>query len=133
MLSVGTRLMSVIVLALRWFCLAFVLFLLAPAPADSQITLSGAILFASYANGTAINRAQWATLPGGPDWVLWFALEPDYSEPVNGPTDAGAAISIPLIPGNTYQYYTCGAADHEFNYSALNLFFNGNADTPGIS
>jgi hypothetical protein len=75
----------------------------------------------------------WNTLGGDYDWDLWLALNPDATSPVNGPSDAQAGISITLEAGNSYTYYTFVQPDVSFSFDGLNLFFDGNNSTPGIS
>jgi hypothetical protein len=72
---------------------------------------------------------------GGDQWYdLWLALNPDATSPVNGPSDAQASISIPLEAGNSYKYYIFSSGICcTLSYSGLNLFFDGNSATPGIS
>jgi hypothetical protein len=53
--------------------------------------------------------------------------------PVNGPADAQAPIDIPLTAGNSYTYYIFSQPNGGYTFDALNLFFNGNNSSPGIS
>lgn len=53
----------------------------------------------AYADGAS------NTLGGDQWWDLWLALNPDATSPVNGPSDAQASISIPLLAGGSYKYY----------------------------
>jgi len=72
---------------------------------------------------------------GSDNWYdLWFALDPHATLPINGPSDTQASISIPLEVGKSYKYYMFGTGVCcTLSYSGLNLFFNGDGSTPGIS
>jgi hypothetical protein len=101
-----------------------------------QTTLTGAMLFSTTSTGAWNNYAELNTVGGDNWWDLWLALNPDATSPVNGPSDAEAGISIPLQAGKSYKYYffasgPCCTSSESF--TALNLFFNGNSSTPGIS
>jgi hypothetical protein len=79
-------------------------------------------------------RSEWNTLGGDPVWDLWLALNPDATSPVNGPSDAEAGISIPLQAGKPTSTTIFGSGPCcTFSFVALNLFFDGNNSTPGIS
>jgi hypothetical protein len=108
------------------------LVLLIPLSAYPQITLTGAIQFSAYSDG-AFYHDYWNTVGGDNAWDLWLALRPNATLPVNGPSDAQAGISIPLSAGKTYKYYTFATFDAPFSFDGLNLFFDGNSSTPGIS
>lgn len=116
---------------LHRLCLSLSL-LLIPLAAYPQTTLTGAIQFSTNSTG-AFSGQVWNTLGGDNDWDLWLALNPDATSPVNGPSDAQAAISIPLEAGKSYTYYTFVQPNVSFSFDALNLFFDGNNSTPGIS
>jgi hypothetical protein len=75
----------------------------------------------------------WNTLGGDHSWDLWLALNPDGSSPINGPSDSQAAISVPLEAARAYTFYMFGASNGLFNFGGLNLFFEGDNSTPGIS
>jgi hypothetical protein len=112
--------------------------LLIPSLAYPQITLTGATQFStesSGAFGTAPGQTQWNTVPVNGDccYGLWLALNPDGTSPVNGPSDSEAPIAIPLVLGHSYTYYTFGYPYESFSFNGLNLFFDGNDSTPGIS
>jgi len=108
-------------------------------PAHAQITLTGAVWFASTpTGGTSVSQgyADGATNTLGGDqwWNLWFALDADGTSPINGPSDVQAPISIPLQKGRSYRYYLFNQGPCcTLGYSGLNLFFNGNGSAPGIS
>jgi hypothetical protein len=107
-------------------------FLMLPLSAYSQITLTGAIQFSTNSSG-ASGVDVWNTL-GGDNWFdLWLALNSDASSPVNGPSDDQAGIAIPLEAGNSYKYYIFGAPGSFSSFNGVNLFFDGNNSTPGIS
>lgn len=120
--------------------LVLLAFLLMPClPAFPQATLTGAVWFASSpTGGTSVQQAYADgasnTLGGDQWWDLWLALDPNATSPVNGPSDAESSISIPLLAGNTYKYYMFAQGPCcTLGYSGLNLFFDGNNATPGIS
>ena len=112
---------------------------LLPLTAYPQTTLTGAMWMATTSTGaTSVSQAYadgaLNTLGGDQWWDLWLALNPDATSPVNGPADAEASISIPLQAGNSYKYYIFGQGPCcNLNFSGLNLFFDGDASTPGIS
>jgi len=119
--------------------LLFSTLLVLPLAAYPQTTLTGAMWFASTPTGggsVAMGYADGAenTL-GGDQWYdLWLALNPNATSPVNGPSDAQAGISIPLEVGKSYKYYIFGAGPCcSLSFSGLNLFFDGDGSTPGIS
>jgi hypothetical protein len=70
-----------------------------------------------------------------PTYDLWLAQNPDATSPVNGPSDAQAGIAIPLETGNSYKFYIFGQPGPGLitGFNGLNLFFDGNNSTPGIS
>jgi hypothetical protein len=107
---------------------------LVPLPAYPQTTLTGAIQFSTNSSGATTTSSQiWNTLGGDSVWDLWLALNPDATSPVNGPSDAEAAIDIPLEEGHSYKYYTFAQYSISFTFNGLNLFFDGNDSTPGVS
>jgi hypothetical protein len=120
---------------LHRLCLILWVFLIVPLSALAQTTLTGAIQFSTSSTGAPADGPQvWNTVGDDGYWDLWLALNPDASSPVNGPSDAQAGIAIPLQAGNSYKYYiftqNSGAT---FSFGGLNLFFDGNGTTPGIS
>jgi len=113
--------------------LVLLAFLIVPLSAYAQVTLTGAIQFATNAGGAFSENQSWNTLGGDACWDLWLAQNPDASSPVNGPSDEQASIDIPLSAGNSYKFYTFGAPDLGISFNGLNLFFDGDNSTPGIS
>jgi len=105
-----------------------------PFAAYSQVTLTGAVLLSTDSTGSATSQ-RWNTLGEGGTgiWDLWLALDPNATLPVNGPSDAQAGIDIPLEVGNAYTYYIFSQPNGGYSFDGLNLFFNGNNSTPGIS
>jgi hypothetical protein len=94
------------------------------------------MLFSTTSTGAWNNYSELNTVGGDPVWDLWLALNPDATSPVNGPSDAEVGISFPLQAGKSYKYYFFGSgpvSTSSESFSALNLFFNGSASTPGIS
>jgi hypothetical protein len=108
-------------------------FLLIPLLAYPQVTLTGAIQFSANSSGAFSGNQSWNTLGGDACWDLWLAQNPDASSPLNGPSDEQAGINVPLSAGNSYQFYMFGAPDLSIGLNGLNLFFNGDNSTPGIS
>jgi hypothetical protein len=94
------------------------------------------MLFSTTSTGAWNNYSELNTVGGDNWWDLWLALNPDATSPVNGPSDAEAGISIPLKVGESYKYYFFGSGPcctSSESFTALNLFFDGNSSTPGIS
>jgi hypothetical protein len=119
---------------LPWLWLALTAFLLLPPLAFPQTTLTGAIQFSTNSSGAASGGQVWNTLGGDSYYDLWLAINPDATSPVNGPSDAQAGIAIPLQAGNSYKFYIFGQPGCcSTGVNALNLFFDGNNSTPGIS
>jgi hypothetical protein len=119
-------------------CLVVFALLLVPFAAYPQTTLTGAYVPSTDSTGTvptAPGQSNWNTVPVSGDccYGLWLALNPDATSPVNGPSNAQLPISIPLVAGNSYTYYMFGYPYMTFSYNGLNLFFDGEETTPGIS
>lgn len=104
-------------------------------PVYAQITLTGAMQFSTNAAGAGSPGGSqvWNTLGGDHYYDLWLAQSPNGGLPVNGPSDGQAGINIPLVVGNHYNYFIFGAPGLSTGYNAVNLFFDGNNSTPGIS
>jgi hypothetical protein len=113
--------------------LVLLAFLMVPASAQSQTTLTGAIQFSTNSTGASTGADYWNTLGGDSAWDLWLALNADATAPVNGPSDAQSGISIPLQAGKSYKYYIFAYPYSAFSVNGLNLFFDGNNSTPVIS
>jgi hypothetical protein len=130
--------MSSSTLLRNWLLLLSVL-ALDVSPAHPQTTLTGAMWFATTpTGGTSVSQAYADgasnTLGGDQWWDLWLALDPNATLPVNGPSDEQSSISIPLEEGKLYKYYLFAQGPCcTLSYSGLNLFFDGNNSTPGIS
>ena len=106
--------------------------LLLPLAAYPGTTLTGAVEFSTDPNGNAQNCLIWNTLPDNYA-DLWVALDSDATSPLNGPADSQSPLNIPLKTGS-YRFYTFGAPGGcSTAYNGLNLFFDGNNSTPGIS
>lgn len=119
----------------RWRCLALSAFLMVPLSANSQTTLTGAVQFSTNSSGVGSSSDWvWNTLGGDSYYNLWLALNPDATSPVNGPSDAQAGITVPLETGNSYKFHIFGQPGCcKTGFNGLNLFFDGNNSTPGIS
>jgi hypothetical protein len=117
-----------------WRSVAFAAILLVPLPAYPQTTLTGAIQFSTNSTGAFSGGQIWNTLGGDSYYDLWLALNPDATSPVNGPSDPHAGIAIPLAAGSSYKFYIFGQPGCcATGANGLNLFFDGNNSTPGIS
>jgi hypothetical protein len=104
-----------------------------PMSGYPQTTVTGAIQFSTDRSGSFSGGQVWNTL-GGDGWQnLCVAQNPDATLPVNGPSDLQAAISIPLQASQSYKYYIFGQPGASTGFNGLNLFFDGNNATPGIS
>ncbi len=101
--------------------------------AHSQVMLTGAVEFSTNATGGAYGGQIWNTSGNDAAWDLWLSSNPNGSSPVNGPSDLEASVNILLEAGKSYRYYMFGAPSAMFKFAGLNLFFNGNNSTPGIS
>lgn len=126
-------------LATSRICLLLLSAVALALPAHSQTTLTGAIWFATTpTGGTSIDQgyADGAvnTLGGDSWWDLWLALNPNATAPLNGPSDEQASISILLDTGRSSTFYLfAGGPCCSLKYSGINLFFDGDNSTPGIS
>lgn len=119
----------------RWRSVVVSAFLLAPLSAYSQTALTGAIQFSTNSSGGAFGGLLWNTFGGDSYYDLWLAQNPDATLPVNGPSDNLASINIPLEVGNSYRFHIFGQPGPGIitGFNGLNLFFDGNSSTPGIS
>jgi hypothetical protein len=115
-----------------WRSLVLSACVLVPFTAYSQVTLTGAYQLSTDSTGSATSQS-WTTDAGTGIWNLWLALDPNATLPVNGPSDAQAGIDIPLEVGHFYTYYIFSQPNGGYSFDGLNLFFDGNNSTPGIS
>ncbi len=102
--------------------------------AYASTTLSGLKLFSTDATGrdSGIGSQVWATPSGGGPSKLWVIRGTPDDAFLNGPSNAAAAINIPLTNGrHTFTIY--GAPGAEKDFFGLNLFFNGASTKPNIS
>jgi hypothetical protein len=121
---------------LKWLILpaAFFSMMVLPAAAD---TLTGIGVFSANSGGSATGGQAWSTV-GGDFWYnvyLATGAFPSSSPFVNsGDSLATTSLSIPLSPG-TYTYTLWAASNGNGGQPnfGINLFFNGNTVTPGIS
>ncbi len=111
--------------------LFFTLFMAATcSQISSAATLTGATLFSANSQGTATGEI-WNTL--GND-VLFNLYLLNGSTPLNSGSGSGASINIPLNTAGTYSYiFRAQPGLLTPTYFGLNLFFNGNQNTPAIS
>ncbi len=116
-----------------WRSVALAAILLVPLSAYSQITLTGAIQFSTNSSGAFYDSQVWNTLCCDIYADLWLALNPDASSPVNGPSDEQVGIDIPLEAEHVYKFYIFGQPGSSSGFNGLNLFFDGNNSSPGVS
>ena len=112
---------------------SIVLSLLLAAAGSSLLpaaTLTGASLFTADANGyTTLER--WNTL--GSDLVFNLYIY-NGTTPVNSGNGGGAGINIPLTTAGTYTFiFRAQPGLQTPSNFGLNLFFDGNNNSPGIS
>jgi uncharacterized membrane protein len=104
-----------------------------PEPPLTSTVLSGLVEFSTESSGSFDNRTVWNTRGGDTAVNLWVIQGSDRMGPfVNGPSDAQAGISIGLHEGENH-FVIYGSRGGTFNHYGLNLFFNGNNNTPKIS
>lgn len=118
-----------------WGCLAAVLLTSSGVLGGSEASagsLSGLIEFSTNSGGAASGGQIWNTRGTDAFFDLWV-INGNFGGPfVNGPADLAAAINIPLTPG-TLTFSLHGEPGIATGFAALNLFFDGNNATPGIS
>jgi hypothetical protein len=107
------------------------------------VDLTGLYLFAADASGNDVPpNAAYTNVPNNGTYVLWTAAG-GYNAPLlNGPHRDDAAISVPLLPGSHLFSVFSAAGISEGQsifpgpippYFGLNLFFDAETLTPGIS
>ncbi len=101
---------------------------------SAQTTLGGIAVFSTDASGGVFGGDVWNTHGGDAPVNIYVMDGSDvFNSPfINGPGDAQAAISIPLVPG-VHTYTMVGGSGAPQAYFGINLFFNGNEVNPGIS
>jgi hypothetical protein len=122
-------------LVLRCVTLLAISFASLSHPANAE-TLTGIVVFSANLGGSATGGQAWNTV-GGDSWYNVYLATggfPSGSPLLNSGNGATTSISIPLAPG-IYNYTLWGASngDHGQPNFGINLFFNGNTATPGIS
>ena len=107
-------------------------FVLACCSLPAQPVLTGIGVFGCTSSGAYDWSGEWNTVPND-QWVdVFLATGSTLNGPfINGPTDAGASISIPMLPGQ-YTYRMFGGSADPDAYHAISLCFNGSS-TPAIS
>jgi len=99
---------------------------------SAQPVLSGIGVFGCDSSGLPDNSGEWNTVPGDRFVDVFLSSGSSLSGPfINGPADAGAAISLTMLPGQ-YTYRLFGGSGSPDSYHAISLCFNGSAQ-PGIS
>lgn len=94
--------------------------------------LTGIGIFGCDSSGTPDNSGEWNTVPSDRFVDVFLSTGSSLTGTfINGPTDTGAAISIPMLPG-LYTYRLFGGSGYADSYHAISLCFDG-SPTPGIS
>lgn len=108
--------------------------LLAVQHTSAQVTLTGISSFSTDSSGNASGGTVWNTLGGDSTVDLFLIAGTNYSAGsfINGPSDAQAAINIPLTTG-IYTYVMIPGQSLTSANFGMNLFFDGNNATPRIS
>jgi hypothetical protein len=116
---------------LRPCCIA--LLATAALNAHSQSTISGLMVMGTDGSGNWNGTTRWNTIGGDSIASFYIVGSSNFSDPfINGPNDAQAAVSIPLSPGlHTFTMFAAGGSSNA--HHGLNIFFNGNNTSPGIS
>jgi len=121
-----------------FFTIALVLSFASHVAAGAMLT--GAAVFSVNSNGSFFNQEYWNTLGGDAAWNL-YVTQPNSgiagSFLNSGDSSSATRVSVALAPG-TYTFYTFGqagsiAGGNPTGYFGLNLFFNSNDTSPGIS
>jgi uncharacterized protein (TIGR03437 family) len=94
--------------------------------------LTGLHLFTSDSAGNATGGGWYTYVPNDGKYVLGVAQGGLDAPFINGPNRDDASISILLSPG-TYTFSIFNTGGSAPPYFGLNLFFDGNGNTPGIS
>ena len=99
------------------------------APVLGATTLTGVSVAAALSNGNGI-LPYWNTLGGD---LLFNLYLQDGATWLNSGNGAAASVDIPLAPGN-YSYALSGELGVDLTgYYIIDLFFDGDNTTPGIS
>lgn len=99
---------------------------------SAQPVLTGIGVFGTDSSGASDNSGEWNTVPSDRFVDVFLSSGSSLSGPfINGPADAGAAISLSLVPGQ-YTYRLFGGSGTADSYHAISLCFNGSS-TPAIS
>jgi hypothetical protein len=100
----------------------------------SATSLTGLIEFSTDASGSEAQGEFWDTVGGNSRYNLYVAPGPISAGNgfVNHGNGLGTAIDIPLTAGS-YTFTIIGADHPIYTPDALNLFFDGDTTTPGIS
>jgi PEP-CTERM motif-containing protein len=96
-------------------------------------TISGLIEFSTDSNGNTSGQG-WNTVGGDGVFNLYVASGPISASPtfLNSGNSSSTSISIPL-PAGTHTFSIYADSEPTLSHYGLNLFFNGNNSTPGIS
>jgi len=108
-----------------------------PQKCTATLALTGLVEYHTNPDGNYPGgwSDRWNTLPDLSIWNLWVARDHVQGAFINGPDNSQAGISIPLSDGD-YTFCIFGEAPDNhapFPFWGLNLFFNGQTQTPSIS
>jgi len=109
--------------------------LLIAAAAAGQPQLTGITQYAATSSGGIDNGWVWNTYGGGGDgvWNLYVTQSTPSAPFINSGDGASTSINVPL-PVGTYTFSVVSAYPGPHRpYMALNLFFDGDGNTPRIS
>ena len=107
--------------------------LLIAAAAAGQPHLTGMTQYAATSSGGIDNGWVWNTYGGGGVWNLYVTQGSPSAPFINTGDGAGASIDVAL-PVGTYTFSVVSAYPGPHRpYMALNLFFDGDGNTPRIS
>ena len=97
-------------------------------PASAQ-TLTGSSLFSTDSSGNHSGINVWTTGPGGPNLSRLWTYQ---GATLASASATDATLNLALTPG-TYNFNIYGSNGVANDFHGLNLFFDGQAITPGIS
>ncbi|MEA2709960.1 MAG: hypothetical protein QOF78_2561, partial [Phycisphaerales bacterium] len=103
-------------------------------PLVPPLTLSGAVAFSASSSGNANGGEVWNT-QGGDSWFNLYVSESGRGGAfINSGNGAAASVSKTLSPGtHTLTVFGDYPVEGDLSHYGVNLFFNGNNSTPGIS
>lgn len=96
-----------------------------------ELVLTGVVAFSTDASGAAGGQI-WNTLGGDGRWNLYVTRDNLNAPFLNSGNGLGARINVPL-PVGTHTFFLFAQPDSDPGRFGLNIFFNGDDTTPGIS